>query len=278
MKGFVLAGAALALLPATASAQPVRLLDVAARVTIVPENRSDVAVEVRAGAGDVAAPRVVRSGSVVTVQGVLPAEINGCHGMRAGTDRGTVKLKGRRNVAVKDLPLIVLRTPLDIDVSVVGAAVGTVGRARSVKLRTEGCGNWSAGGTAELFDVASQGMGDVTVGSTGALRVSLEGMGDVEAGPTRSLQASLAGLGDVRVAGLNGPADVSIEGMGGVKIAKGRATTFKASLEGMGGVRFNGTAERLDATVDGMGRVRVAKVTGQVNRRVSGFGRVKVGE
>lgn len=279
MKSLMLTGAALFLASAgPAAAETVRLQNVAARVTVVPENRPDVVVEVRAGTGDVVAPRVVRAGSTVTVQGVLPGRIDGCSGMKAGADRGTVKFKDRRNVAVKDLPSVIVRTPMDVDLFVQGAAVGVIGKARSVKLRTETCGNWSAAGTTGLFDVGTEGMGDVTVGPTGALKVALEGVGDVDAGPTRALTVGLEGMGDVRVASLNGPADVSVEGMGGVKIAGGRATTFKAALAGMGNVKFDGAAERLDASVDGMGQVRVARVTGAVNRRVSGFGRVKVGE
>lgn len=272
------AAAAVAGVPALAQAEPVRLQGVAAQVVIVPENRADVAVDVKPGKGEIAAPKVLRQNGVVSVVGTLPGKLDGCSGFKPGATRGTVKFKGRRNVKVEDLPVITLRTPMDVDVSVQGAVLGSIGQARSVRLRTETCGAWSAAGTSGAFDTATEGMGDVTVGRTGSLRVSIEGMGDVNAGPTRSLYADLEGMGDVKLARLDGPAEISIEGMGGVTIAQGRATTFKASLAGMGGVRFEGTAERLDASVDGMGQVKVTKVTGPVTRRVSGFGRVKVGE
>lgn len=278
VRSLLLTAAALAGAALPAHAESVRLKDVAARVIVVPENRTDVAVEIKPGTGDVAAPKVFRQNGVVSVLGTLPAKIDGCSGFKPGAAKGTVKFKGRRNVSVADLPVITLRTPMDVELSVDGAALGSIGQARSVKLRTERCGAWSAVGTSGAFDTATEGMGDVTVGRTGSLRVSIEGMGDVIAGPTGALTADLEGMGNVRLAELNGPADIEVAGMGGVKIAQGRATVFKASLSGMGGVRFDGTADRVEASVDGMGQVKVLKANGPVARRISGFGRVKVGE
>lgn len=278
MKALLLAAVTVASAPVGVEAATVSLKDVAASVTVLPENRSDVVVEVRAGKGPIAVPKVVRQGSDVQIQGVLPGKIDGCKGFEPGTTKGVVRFKNKPNAAVKDLPVIIVRTPLDVDVSVDGGVVGTIGPARSVRLRNARCGAWKAAGADQSFEARLQGMGDLTVGRTGSFALTLEGMGDVKAGPTGRLGARLSGMGDVKLEDLNGPAEIDLEGMGSVRIAHGRAPTFKASLSGMGDVRFDGVAERLDASVDGMGEVKVATVTGPVNKSVSGFGRVKVGK
>lgn len=280
MKTWILATAALAAAaPAATAATPsVRLEDLAARVIVVPEARADVKVEIRPGASDLAAPKLSWEGGRAVVRGDLAeAELKNCRKSGRGMDAGAVVLSGRRNVAIKDLPVVVLRTPLDVAIEADGAVVGEIGAARSVKLVHERCGAWKIADVAGRLDVQLEGMGDIAAARAGSAVLNLEGMGDVRLTSVGAFSADLEGVSDVTVEHVNGPVDVALEGMGDVHLKGGRAAAFTARLEGMGEIQFDGVADRLDASADGMGTIRVAKVTGPVRKSQSGFAKVKVG-
>lgn len=280
MKIWILATAALAAaVPAAASAAPsVRLEDLAARVVVIPEARSDVKVEIRPGAADLPTPRLAWDGGNAVVRGGLDdGVLKDCRKSGKDFDAGAVVLKGRRNVAVKDLPVVVLRTPLDVSIDADGAVVGEIGAARSVSLHHERCGTWKIADVSGRLALDMEGLGDVRAARAGSADLTIEGMADVELTSVGALKTALQGVADVTVGRVDGPVDIALEGMGDVHIKSGRATTFAARLEGMGDVQFDGVADRLDATADGMGSVRVAKVTGPVRKSQSGFAKVKIG-
>ncbi|MBC6980615.1 hypothetical protein [Caulobacter sp. 17J80-11] len=280
MKALLLSAAAFAAGAPAASAatQTVRLEDLAARVVVMPEARSDVKVEIRPGASDIAAPRLFWEGGRAVVRGTLDdGDLKNCRKSGKDFDTGNIVLHGRRNVAVKDLPVVVLHTPQDVVIEADGAVVGEVGAARSVTLSHERCGAWKFADVSGRLDLDIEGVADIYATRAGAAIVKLEGMGDVHLVSVGAFTADLEGMADITVDRVNGPVDVSLEGMGDVRIKSGNATTFKAALEGMGDVQFDGVAASLDASADGMGTIRVAQVTGAKRTSQSGFAKVKIG-
>lgn len=304
--------AALSLGAGVAQAGEVEIRNAVARVIVIPEDRRDVGVEITQGAAGLAALQVTRRGDDVIIDGGL--ERNAVQRCRSGHadatrpgDGARVTLRGQGEIAVNDAPLIVLRTPRDVDVTAgggsrirgggTGAVYGSIGRgATSIELRNRGCGDWTVANTTGDLDIGNAGSGSIRAGNSGSLDVSVAGSGNVTAGPTgdadisiagsgdvrvasaRSAEISIAGSGDVRMGRLNGgELEVSIAGSGDVRIDGGEARNVSASIAGSGGVNFDGRAGDVNLSVMGSGDVRVREATGSVSRRAMGSGRIVIG-
>jgi hypothetical protein len=278
LAGAVAGLSALAAGPAAHAAEATLVLDhVAARVVVVPEARTNIAAEVRAGKGDLPRPSLQASGTEMRVSGGLPeAVLKSCSRSGRG-DSGTIRLHESRSVRVQDLPVVVVRTPMDLRIVADGAVIGEVGPARSMELVQKRCGDWRVGDVSDRFAATLEGRGDLDVGRTGRADLKLEGMGDVRIKSAGAFTASVEGLSKVTLGQVSGPVDVSLEGLGGVRINGGHATTFRASLEGMGSIRFDGVADSADASADGLGGIHIAEVRGPVRKSGSGLARVRVG-
>jgi hypothetical protein len=268
------ATAAAALAAGAASAASVEVKDAVARVTVIPESRSDIKVEVVQ-----ANPRLpidVRTFAGQTiVDGRLGRRIRDCHG---SGENVSVRVRGVGDVGFRDMPQIVIHTPRDVDVDAGGAVWGSVGRSASVKLGNAGCGDWTVGNTDGAMRISQAGSGDTRTGSAGATSIRVAGSGNTVVGDIRGdLKVTIAGSGDVAVASLAGPMDVHVMGSGDVKIASGHATTMNVGIAGSGNVDFRGAAETLKAHIAGSGDVRAKQVTGSVSKTVVGSGGVTIG-
>ena len=257
-----------------ASAAEVVIHDAAMRVTVIPEARSDVTVEVvrnnphfRIG--------VTRLGNDVW--------INGGKGFRGLNCRS---LFGRRGVWVwgagfipyEALPQLVVRTPMNVKVRAGSAVFGVIGRADSAELDNAGCGDWVMANVAGPAIVRASGSGDVRAASAGSAEVHISGSADVNLGAVRNgLTSSVAGSGDLRAASVNGPMHVRVAGSGDVIAHGGQVTDMDVQVAGSGDVRFGGVAQNLQASVAGSGDVSVGHVTGTVSRHIAGSGSVTVG-
>lgn len=289
--------AAAAVLAAFAAAQPAAAQDAeirnaVARVIVIPEDRADVAVEITQGSADLPQLTVERRGDKVRIDGGLGRRrsllqfnsnsIRECNSgpadARQPGEGATVELRGLGRIRLEDAPLIVLRTPRDVDVSSESGIYGSIGRgARSVDLGAGGCGAWTVANVDGRMDIGVGGSGTVRAGTSRSLDVSLSGSGSILAGATGDLDASVSGSGNVVVASVNGAAEVSIGGSGDVAIRGGRVSSLEVSIAGSGDVRFDGTANSLEASIAGSGDVRVAEVTGPVSRSIVGSGEVRIG-
>lgn len=297
MKIAVYAAASAAVLAAFAAAQPAAAQDAeirnaVARVIVIPEDRADIAVEITRGSADLPQLTVERRGSKVRIDGGLGRRrsvmqltndsIRECNDGRADArqpgEGATVEVRGKGRIRLEDAPLVVLRTPRDVDVSSGSGVYGSIGRgARSVDLGAGGCGNWTVANVDGRLEVAVGGSGTVRAGTSRLLEASVGGSGSVFAGATGDLEASIGGSGSIVVAGVNGPAEVAIGGSGDVTIRGGRASTLEVAVAGSGNVRFDGVADSLEASIAGSGDVRVAEVTGAVSRSIVGSGEVRIG-
>ena len=260
---------------AAAAAPSAEVREAAARVTVIPEARSDVAVFlVKAN------PRlpiwISKVGDKVLVRGNVRHMITSCGGGWGGKPSVGVFMRGRFPFA--ELPQVVIRTPIDVHLTAGDAVFGTIGHARTVDFANHGCGDWTVGDVDGLMRLGLAGSGDVRAGSAGAAAVDIAGSGDVSAQSVRDgLGASIAGSGDLTAVSVNGPMSVHVAGSGGVKVRSGQVTRMRVSIGGSGDVRFGGVAGALEANVAGSGDVSVARVTGPVVKHVAGSGDVVVG-
>ncbi len=312
----LLGGAALVLalgaVQARAEDQPqVKIEHAAARVVVIAEARSDVAVTISHGPSRLPQLQVRQEGGQVIVDGGLG------DGDGAGPWRGSdhvncvtrhaigsirresrlVIVRGVGEVAYGDLPVITVHAPMNVRIGASSAVYGEVGRSDGLELASSGCGDWTAADVRGRLAFVSSGSGELTAGSAGGLTAHisgsgglqmeavgsdvdaiLSGSGNIKLGAVRGgLHAKNAGSGDISLASVDGPVESSIAGSGNVRIHGGRAPNVQASVAGSGNLSFDGEAGALSGSVAGSGDIYVASVTGPVSRSVTGSGTVRTG-
>lgn len=257
-----------------AQAETVEIRDAVARVTVVPESRTDIKVEVVSA--NPRLPLEIRTSAGRTiVDGDLDRKIRSCNG---SGERTVVRVSGVGEIAWRDMPQVVVRTPRDVQIDAGGAVYGAIGRSASLDIGNSGCGDWTIANVAGDARVSQAGSGDTRMGSSGSLKIRVAGSGDVAAADVKGpLVVNIAGSGSAAVRSVGGPIDVGIAGSGDVDILGGRATTMKVSVAGSGDVRFDGVADSVSARIAGSGDVQVREVRGQVSKTVLGSGAVRVG-
>ena len=310
MKTFVTAAASVALLaalgaaaPASAADREVRIRYAAARVVVIVENRSDIAVEIEPGTGGLPLPTVTRNGEEVRINGNLGRNAfrrceSGPADARQPGEGASVEVRRHGRVNLSAAPLIVVRTPPRVDISTEDSAVfGAIGRgATSIELGSGGCGDWTVANTTGSADLSIGGSGSIRAGTSGSLDASIGGSGNITAGATGKLEAAIGGSGTIVVASATGPVDAAIGGSGDIRVNGGRPTEvdaavggsgdititgdagpLDASIAGSGNITVTGTVASLDASLVGGGDVVVGRVTGSVSQSVMGGGRVRIG-
>jgi hypothetical protein len=155
-----------------------RVVNAAARVVVIPEDRPDISLIMRRGRGAFAPLRTHRLGPIVVVDGGIRE--GGRASKPAFPGRGgcgsgqTVKVAGRA-FRRADLPVIVARVPKDVRIAAGGLVFGEIGPAASLSLTTTGCGDWKVGPVAGPVDVSSQGGGRVEIAGRPAQRLRRSG-------------------------------------------------------------------------------------------------------
>lgn len=287
----IVAAVAVMAAPAFAKDGPEVEIDHAvARVAVIVEDRADIAVEVEQGTSGLPAIQVTRVGNEVRIDGGLRRRgflnrSNGIRECRSGPenaqrpgDGASVEVRDLGRINISDAPLIVIRTPRQVDISTSGAVFGSVGRgATSVELGSAGCGDWNVANTDGPVSLSIAGSGDMRAGTSASLEVNIAGSGSASAGATRELDASIAGSGDVSVARVDGNIDVSIAGSGDVVVRAGDSPDVDISILGSGDVNFGGVAGNVDISLAGGGDVNIARATGSVSRSVAGSGDIRIG-
>lgn len=295
MKLVIASAIAIAALAGPAFAQSgdgpeVEIRNAVARVAVIVEDRTDVAVEVEQGSSGLPAIQVSRVGNEVRIDGGLRRRGffnrgDGIRECRSGPDNAvrpgdgaSVEVRDHGRINIPDAPLIVIRTPREVDVSASGAVFGSVGRgAASVELGSSGCGYWNVANTEGPVSLSIGGSGDIRAGSSTSLDISIGGSGSVSAGATRGLEIAIGGSGDVAVARIDGPLDVSIGGSGDVVVRDGTSPDVSVSIAGSGDVNFGGVAVDVDVSIAGGGDVTIARATGSVSRSIVGGGDIRIG-
>jgi len=271
---------------AHAKGPEVEIKDAVARVVVIPEDRTDIKVEIVPGSSaSLPTLEVSRTGSgKVIIDGGLKRKIRGCSGKASaggqpldGLGGVKIRLRGADDVSMAEAPLVTIRTPRNVNVEAGGAVYGWIGRADTVELDNAGCGDWTIGDVKGSLAASIAGSGDVRAGSSGSLSASIAGAGDFVAGPTGPLEVSIAGAGDIEVASVNGPVEASIAGAGDVRVRGGRPTDVDASIAGAGSVIIDAAVANVEASIVGAGDVEVRSVSGRVEKSIIGAGTVRVG-
>ena len=277
--------------PAFAKAGPeVDIRHAVARVAVVVEDRTDIAVEIEQGSSGLPPVRVTRDGANVRIDGGVRGRglfsggdnIRNCRPGPETAQPGvgaSVEVRNVGRVNLSAAPLIVIRTPRDVNVEASGAVFGSVGRgAASIELGNGGCGTWNVANTEGEMSLGVSGSGDIRAGTSSALEASVSGAGSITAGATRDLDVSVSGAGDVIIARVDGPAEISISGAGDVAVRAGTAPTLSVSIAGVGDVDFDGVAGDVDVSLAGAGDVSIARATGTVSRSIAGVGAIHIGQ
>lgn len=258
----------------SAQAASVDIREAVARVTVIPENRTDVRVEIIATHPGLSL-QVRTVGDRTIIEGDLDRRVRNCSGKGEGA---RVRVADLGEVAYGEMPQVVIRTPRDARIEAGGAVFGTVGRSTRLDLASSGCGEWTIANVEGELRLSQAGSGDIRAGSAGGARVRLAGSGDIAVGAIAGpLSADIAGSGDVSAASVAGDLDVKIAGSGDVNVRGGNAGKVTASIAGSGDVDFGGVADSVTARVAGSGDIRVREVRGEVSRSILGSGRVRVG-
>ena len=272
MRSAWIIGAAAVAFGGATQAQDLYLDQAVARVVIIPEARSDIAVTVQQGRAPIAL-RVSRQGPRTVVHGGY--EANQCHNNNGST---RVRLRQMGTINIEDAPLVTVRAPRSLTVRTRGGAVhGRVGALDNLTLSSGGCSQWSIADVAGTIALNQSGGASATVGRARTARFGASGGGTIRAQSVGSLDADASGGGTIRVGSVNGPTTAEASGGGGVKVEGGRTGLLRASASGGGWVDHEGMADALEADASGGGRVNVARVLGRVDRRASGGGHVSVG-
>lgn len=257
-----------------AAAADVDIRHAAARVTVIPEARGDIAVSVYKSNARLPI-RVYRQGDTVVIDGGLGLRGPNCSSFFG---RKGVHIWGVGFTPYDALPQVMIRAPMNVKVRAGGAVFGAVGRSDSLQLANAGCGDWTVANVTGPADVRVAGSGDVHAGSAGSAEVRISGSSDITFQDIRNgLVSSTSGSGDVRAVAVNGPMHVRISGSGDVVARGGQVTDMSVEVAGSGDVRFAGVAQSLQAAVAGSGDVTVGRVTGPVAKHVAGSGSVTIG-
>jgi hypothetical protein len=290
--------------PASAADGPeVRVRYAAARMVVIVEDRADVAVEIEGGSAGLPRPTVTRVRNEVRIDGGLGRNpVRNCRSgpatARQPGDGASVEVRRHGRIDLSAAPLIVVRTPRNVDVSTENSAVfGSVGRgANRVELASGGCGDWTVANTTGHMELAVGGSGNIRAGTSASLEAAIGGSGQITAGATGDLDASIGGSGTIIVSQATGKVEAAIGGSGDVRVGGGRpnaveasiggsgdiviqgdAGPLEASIAGSGNVTVTGAVASLDASLVGGGDVHVARVIGSVSQSVMGGGRVRIG-
>jgi hypothetical protein len=258
----------------TAQAASVEVKDAVARVTVIPEDRADIKIEVTRPNGQL--PLTVRSfGGKTILDGDLNRRIHNC---RSSAESSWAEVRGVGRIGWADMPQVTIRTPRDVKVEAGGAVFGTVGRSASLDLDNAGCGDWILANVAGEAKISQAGSGDTRMGAASGLKLRVAGSGDLAAGDIKGpVDISIAGSGDANIRSVSGTLEVNIAGSGDVTIDGGRASDMKVSVAGSGDVDFRGVADSLRARIAGSGDVRAMEVKGPISKMIMGSGSVHVG-
>lgn len=272
---------ALAALAAPAAAQEVEIRDAVARVVVIPENRADIAVEITGGS-TLPRPTVMRRGDEVRIDGELGRNaVRDCRGGGEGRnpwDGASVDVRRHGRVSLNDAPMIVIRTPLNVNIKAGSAVFGAIGRgATSVEIGNGGCGAWTVANVDGPLDIGQGGSGSIRAGTSRRADIAVGGSGSVTAGATGSADIAIGGSGNVNLARAEDDLEIAIGGSGDVLVRGGSVRRLDVSIAGSGDVDFRGTAGDVDASIAGSGDIRVERVTGDVSRSIVGSGDISIG-
>ena len=278
--GLILAGLAGAGTASGQAAPQIEIRGAVARVVISPQPRPDITAQIIMGDPRLRLKVRRHGGKLIIDGGIKRDRIHGCqaHAGPDGRMTGEARIGGLGQVAWGQMPQILISAPRHVKVTASGAVFGSVGRADTLELANEGCGDWTLGDVQGRLRVSQAGDGASRAGRAGSAQLRVAGAGGASMGAVSGeVDIEMAGSGIMRVASVDGPLKVKLAGSGGAFIQGGHASAMTATVAGSGGVTFGGVAQSLKASIAGSGDIRAAKVLGRVEKQTIGSGKVLVG-
>lgn len=257
------------------SAASLDIRNAALRVVVIPEARSDVSVTVLKT--NPRLPLKVVNGFPGQV--IVDGGRWGWFGLQpiwceAG---GAVHVAGVGRFANADLPQILVRVPLDAQVSAGGGVFGAVSASNQLHLDVSGCGEWVVGNVRGRLSVQNSSSSAVRTGTAGQMALQVSGSGDVVTRATANgLDVDVSGSGAIVVEAASGPVRIQGSGDGDVTVNGGKASSLDVQVSGSGDVVFDGAAEDLQVSLSGSGQVTTGPVTHSLGVGISGSGDMTV--
>lgn len=249
-----------------------RVRNLAAIVTITPEDREDYSIEIDNAAGQLPMPTVTSTEGRVIIDGQLRGRVRGCGDGEGGAN---IRGYGDGDFAANELPRITIRTPRTLHVDRSGAGSTEIGATQSLELEVSGCSTTTAGDvTGDLvLDIA--GSGNLAAGAANTLDADVAGSAAIVTGAiANGATIDIAGSGSVTMASLTGELNSDGAGSGSVTIQGGAVTIASIDLAGSGDVSIAATVQDLDVSIVGSGGVIVTAPVGNIDAEIAGSGNV----
>ena len=257
----------------TAASYTVNEIDVraaAAVVTVTPEDRQDVTVEIT-NPGHLPMLEPTVDGGKLTLDGHLRNRVQDC------MENGGARVRGYGTFTADQLPQIVIHMPRDVRIGVGGGSTTTIGDAQSVDAEFRGCGSARIGNVAQELKVEVSGSGHVIAGTAQSLNAELAGSGELEtAAIANGAEIDVAGSGEVSLASLNGSLKADGAGSGTLNIRDGALTTAEIDMAGSGDANIAATIQHLKVDIVGSGDLDVTKPVVDVDADLMGAGTVNL--
>ena len=272
------------------AADRLQLKNLQANVEIIPENRSDIRVDVDMNGSSDKAPEITYSGNTVVVAGNLQTgrksfRVSFNLDRRMDIDKARQMSRIHRDHPA-GLPNLVIHTPLKVSLKSSAYVFGHIGPSQSVKIEDSGDGEWRIDDVSQDASVEGVGGTDFHLTNTGSANIDLLGTGNVTLGDTQSIWSSqwgsgdvtvskvvrdadieLSGIGDFKARNVSGKMRVLIDDAGSVAVQDGDVDVLRVrTLDGIGAVRFAGTVKDADINIGTSTKVSIHKLTGSLKK------------
>jgi hypothetical protein len=250
-----------------------RIRNIAAIVTITPEDRTDYAVEIDNNAGQLPMPTVTATDGRVIVDGQLRGRVRDCHRDGGASVRGY----GDGDFEANELPRITIRAPRAVNLDRSGAGQTNVGPSESANVEVAGCSTVSLGDVQNALELDIAGASDVTAGAVGSLNADIAGAGDVTLGAiARGAELDIAGAGSVTIASLTGDLNVDSAGASDISVNGGVIAIAEIDMAGTGDIDIAAPIQTLNLSIMGVGQVDVSAAVGDLDVDIAGPGSLTV--
>ncbi|MEQ1490698.1 MAG: DUF2807 domain-containing protein [Terricaulis sp.] len=250
-----------------------RIRNIAAIVTITPEDRTDYSIEIDNNAGQLPMPTVAADDGRVIVDGQLRGRVRDCRRDGGATVRGY----GDGDFDAAELPHVTIRTPRAVKLDRSGAGQTNVGASASAQVDIAGCGAVTLADVQGALELDIAGAGDVTTGAAGSLDADIAGAGDITLGAiSGGADFDISGAGNVTIASLTGDFTVDSAGASDITINDGSIATARIDMAGTGDIDIAAPVQTLNASIMGVGHVDVAGTVGDLDVDIAGPGSLTV--
>lgn len=146
-----------------------------------------------------------------------------------------------------------------------GALKGSIGAVKAAHFDGSGALTLTIGDIAGALDMDGSGATNIKTGNIDSAHLDVSGATNLTLQTIRhGMTASLSGASHVTAASVAGPVNVEESGVGNVEIAGGKADPLKVEISGFGQFSFAGEGVDPDLSVSGMGGIRLKSYSGKL--------------